>query len=387
MYTINFIIDEKTVNRLTKNKAWLETYIPELAKNLEGMGFKVVFDQDLNFDLMHIHIPLSLTHSFILNYNGNNGYPIVYHGHATEDSFTVGDGTKYFLRNWLKKIAGQSDLIICPSKSAEEYYKALLPNHPIEQLNYGINLNKYSYSKKARIRFREQSGIREEETVVCCVAGISKRKGIYEFLEVARQHPDLKFLWVGGNYTNHIAIELFYKIFARNGDICIKDIPDNLLMTGYTYDIPAALSASDIFFFPSIHETQGLALVEAAANARPMVVRDLPVFREWLTHGYDCLMGTCISDFNKHIELLAEESDLAAKLGKHALESARRHHDINITTKRLVIIYKELINDFRIRKQSDKNQTFEFPFKYLNNSIKSHLKAFPHLNHLIIILP
>ncbi len=348
MSTINFIIDEKTVNRLTKNKAWLETYIPELAKKLEGMGFNVVFDQDSNFDLMHVHIPLSLTQSFILNHNDDNSHPTIYHGHATEDSFTVGNGTKYFLRNWLKKIAGQSDLIICPSKSAEEYYKALLPNHPVEQLNYGINLDKYSYSKDARIRFREQYGIGKDETVICCVAGISKRKGIYEFLEISRQHPDIRFIWVGGNYTNHIAIDLFYKIFARNGDVCINDTPANLLMAGYAYDVPAALSASDIFFFPSIHETQGLALIEAAANARPIVVRDLPVFREWLTHGYDCLMGTSIDDFNAQIELLAEDSGLAAKLGKNALESARKHHDINRTIKRLGSIYEELISNSRV---------------------------------------
>lgn len=370
MSTINFIIDEKTVNRLTKNKAWLETYIPELAKKLEGRGFNVVFDQDTNFDLMHIHIPLSLTQSFILNYDSNQDYPIVYHGHATEDSFTVGDGTKYLLRNWLKKIAGQSDLIICPSKSAKEYYKELLPNHHIEQLNNGINLDKYSYSKEVRVKFREQYGIGEDETVVCCVAGLSKRKGIYDFLEVSRQNPDLRFVWVGGNYTNHIAIDIFYKIFARNGDVCIKDIPENLLMTGYAPDIPAALSASDIFFFPSIHETQGLALIEAAANSRPIVVRDLPVFREWLTHGHDCLMGTNLDDFNAHIKLLAENSNLAANLGKHALESAREHHDINITIKRLASIYEELISSYRKRPQLHKNQALEFPFKFLNISIK-----------------
>jgi 1,2-diacylglycerol-3-alpha-glucose alpha-1,2-glucosyltransferase len=365
MFTINFILEEKTVNRLTQNKAWLETYIPELVEKLDGMGFNVVFDQDTNFDLMHIHIPLSLTQRFILNYNGYD-YPIVYHGHATEDSFTVGDGTKYFLRKWLKKIACQSDLIICPSRSTEEYYRALLPDHPVEQLNYGINLEKYSYSKEARMRFREQYGIGEDETVVSCVGGISRRKGIYEFLEVSRQHSDLRFMWVGGDYTNHIAIDLFYKIFARNGEVSFKDMPDNLLMPGYVNDIPAALSASDIFFFPSVHETQGLALVEAAANALPIVTRDLPVFNEWLKHGYDCLMGTCVDDFNAYIDMFAEDPGLCAKLGKHALESARKNHDINATIKRLASKYEELISNFRKRTQLNKNQVLEYPFKFFN---------------------
>lgn len=348
MHTINFIIGEKTVNKLTKNKAWLETYIPEIVKRLEGLGFRVVFDQDDNFDLMHIHIPIPSKP----NYH-KRGYPIIYHGHATEGSFTVGESTKYLVRKWLQNMAARSDMVICPSISSQEYYRALLPEHHLEQLNYGINLDKYSFREDARAAFREKYGIGEDETVVCCVAGISKRKGIDEFLEVAKQHPDIRFMWVGGDYTTHFAIDLFYKVFARKGDIGIKDIQHmkdthpNLLLTGYTSDIPAALCASDIFFFPSKHETQGLALVEAAANGRPMVINDLPVFREWLTHGHDCLMGTGVDDFSTHIGTLAGDRSHAEKLGRNALVSARKHHDIDLTARRMAGIYEELISGFR----------------------------------------
>ncbi len=119
-------------------------------------------------------------------------------------------------------------------------------------------------------------------------------------------------------------------------------MPDNVISTGYTPHITAALSASDIFFFPSRQETQGLALVEAAANNRAIVTRDLPVFKEWLTHGHDCLMGACLDDFAEHIQTIEEDKALAIRLGGEAGRSAKKYHDVNRTAESLARIYKEL---------------------------------------------
>ena len=343
MSVINYLIDENTVNRLTQNKAWLETYIPEVTKRLERQDFDIVYDQEEGFDLMHIHMPLGRAYQRIRHNDKDKDYSIIYHGHATEDSFTIGLGAKYVVKSWFRKIAAHSDLIICPSESTSEYYRALLPGHEIIKLNYGINLDKYSYSEEGRIRFRQQYDIGVDEKVVSCVAGISYRKGFKEFTNIAKQNPGIRFLWVGGEYTEHPSMVLFYKVFARKGDVNLNDLPGNMLMTGYNKDVTGALSASDIFFFPSRHETQGLALVEAAANARPIVTRDLPVFREWLTHGRDCLIGSNEEEFNIYIRQLIDDPALMRRLGSEARRSAEKYHDIDKTSKRLGQIYYELL--------------------------------------------
>jgi 1,2-diacylglycerol-3-alpha-glucose alpha-1,2-glucosyltransferase len=345
MYIINYIIDETTVNRLTQNKAWLETYIPEVTKRLEKQDFNIVYDQEEGFDLMHIHMPLGRAYQRIRHSSKDRNYPIIYHGHATEDSFTIGSGARYIVKSWFRKIAAYSDLIICPSESAREYYHRLLPDHEIIQLNYGINLEKYSYSEEGRIRFRQQYDIGMDEKVVSCVAGISYRKGLNEFISIAKQNPDIKFMWVGGEYTVHPSMVLFYKVFARKGDVNLNKLPGNMLMTGYNKDVTGALSASDIFFFPSRHETQGLALVEAAANARPIVTRDLPVFREWLNNGYDCLMGSSEEEFNTCIRQLADDPVLMRKLGSEARRSAEMYHNIVKTSKQLGQIYNKMLKN------------------------------------------
>jgi 1,2-diacylglycerol-3-alpha-glucose alpha-1,2-glucosyltransferase len=342
MTTVNYIIDNKVVNKLTTERKWLDSYIPTIAKYIEKEGINIVFDVDSDFDLIHIHVPL--TKAYFLSRRNNNGNhkPVIFHGHMTEDTFPIGSQLRFIIRKWIKKIARESDLILCPSLSTERYFKEHFPEKNIKQLNYGINLDNYAYSHEDGINFRRRYRIGTKETVVCCVGGMTYRKGIDEFYEIARRFPDIRFMWIGGLFFRNQHIYKIYNKIDRNS-INIHDLPDNVISTGYTTHISAALSASDIFFFPSRQETQGLALVEAAANNRAIVTRDLPVFKEWLTHGHDCLMGACLDDFAEHIQTIEEDKALAIRLGGEAERSAKKYHDVNKTAESLARIYEELL--------------------------------------------
>ncbi|MBN2089376.1 glycosyltransferase, partial [candidate division KSB1 bacterium] len=49
------------------------------------------------------------------------------------------------------------------------------------------------------------------------------------------------------------------------------NLQDKLILTGYREDVPALLSAMDIFVFPSYAEAFGLVLIEAMAMKLPVV--------------------------------------------------------------------------------------------------------------------
>jgi 1,2-diacylglycerol-3-alpha-glucose alpha-1,2-glucosyltransferase len=342
MITVNYVIDDSLVNKLTTQRKWLDSYIPSVVERVKEQGIDVVFDRDSDFDIMHIHIPMTLAYRLSMNNNNGSHKPSIFHGHMTEDTFFVGGKVKYFIRRWFKSIAQKSDIILCPSVSATEYYSDILPDAHIRQLNYGIDLNRYGYSHQDRFAFRQRYGIEEDRTVVSCVGGVLQRKGVDDFCEVAARFPEILFMWVGGNFYKNKGMSSLYGIISREDNMDVAKVSENVLFTDYTLDVPAALSASDIFFFPSRHETQGLALVEAAANSRPIVARDLPVFREWLTHGHDCLVGTNVDEFAAQIKLLADDQGLADRMGKEACRSARRHHDIDRASASLAGIYREL---------------------------------------------
>ena len=343
MTTVNYIIDDGLVNRLTTDRKWLDSYIPSIAGRVKEQGINVVFDKNSDFDLMHIHIPMVRAYRMSFNNNNGNCSPIIFHGHMTEDTFVVGKKTKYFVRKWFKGLANKADIILCPSRSAAGYYSWLLPGKDIRQLNYGIDIGKYAYSALARQAFRQEYGIGENETVVCSVGGLTLRKGVSEFCKVASHFPDMRFIWVGGSFHKKQSVKSLYGIISKEKNIVTKDMPSNVMFIGYVNNVPGALSASDIFFFPSMHETQGLALVEAAANGRPIVARDLPVFKEWLTHGRDCLMGSNEEEFNTCLRQLADDPAMMKRLGSEAKRSAEKYHDIDKTSKRLGQIYNELL--------------------------------------------
>jgi len=64
--------------------------------------------------------------------------------------------------------------------------------------------------------------------------------------------------------------------------------PRNCTFTGYIDDIRGAFAAGDIFCFPTHEENEGIALLEAMAAGKPVLVRDIETF-SWLADGEDSL--------------------------------------------------------------------------------------------------
>jgi glycosyltransferase involved in cell wall biosynthesis len=114
------------------------------------------------------------------------------------------------------------------------------------------------------------------EVVVSCIGRIIPWKGQHIFIEalahVARKHPDIKALVVGPfekgvgdvSYYNHL-VKLTHEL-ALDGKV---------IFTGNRNDIPEILGVSDIVVHSSVEpEPQGLIIVEALLNRKPVVVAD-----------------------------------------------------------------------------------------------------------------
>ncbi len=72
-----------------------------------------------------------------------------------------------------------------------------------------------------------------------------------------------------------------------------------MLLPGYVSGdvIKGAYGRSNIFFFPSREETEGIVVLEALASCCNVLLRDIPVFSDWLTNGVNCYMGKDTDDF------------------------------------------------------------------------------------------
>src|SRR3989339_460464 len=207
------------------------------------------------------------------------GKKVIMWAHVTaEDTQQVFRFTSFIfwlIKKYLTYAYGLADVVCCPS----EYTKSLLVAYglPKEKLivqSNGVDTTRFVKDAKKRLRAREQ---RKLHGVVIGTVGLAiPRKGIDDFLEVARAFPEQQFIWYGKIYSS-----LFVKPFP-------KQLPKNVEFTGYVDDVVAAFHSLDVFVFLSFEENQGMAILEAAAAGLPIVVRDIPVYQGWLIHGENC---------------------------------------------------------------------------------------------------
>jgi glycosyltransferase involved in cell wall biosynthesis len=135
-----------------------------------------------------------------------------------------------------------------------------------------------------RSRLRQELGIPAPCTVIGTVQNVSRIKGGTHFLEAAAQIKKkiapVKFLVVGRKldtdpgYWDHLQ-----RLTARLG------LEQDVIYTGFRDDIPAVLSALDLFVLASLQESCPGALLEAMAMKVPVVATDVGAVREMVTHG------------------------------------------------------------------------------------------------------
>jgi len=166
-----------------------------------------------------------------------------------------------------------------------------------------------------RQRFREKYGLAEDEKAVLCVGHYIERKGILDFIGLARSNPQYRFFWFG--YTN---LKLVPEAVAG----AMKTAPKNLCFPGYVHSdaLCDAYCGCDLFSFMSYEETEGIVVLEALSCEIPVIVRDIPVYDGWLTDGENVCKARSTADFQRQMDDIFSGTapDLRASGRKVALE-------------------------------------------------------------------
>jgi Glycosyltransferase len=264
---------------------------------LELNNIEYTLDPKNTYDIAHINTLFSDSYR-ILKKCKKKKIPVIVHGHSTiEDfrySFRLWRWIAPFFNRMILRMYRHADYIITPtpySKKLIESYKGV--TCPVYAISNGIRLEDYAYSEMKVKKFDEYFKIKDKKIVIC--AGLYfERKGITDFFEVARNMPDVTFIWFG----NLKKILTPLKILKA-----IKKRPKNVLMPGYV-DIDVlrgAFHRADAFMFLSHEENEGIAVLEAIASKLPVIVRDIPVF-SWLEDRNHVLKGKTIQDFKHALE-------------------------------------------------------------------------------------
>ena len=208
-----------------------------------------------------------------------SGKKIVYYAHSTMEDFRRSfPGSNWFaplFKRWIKWCYQMGDVIITPT----DYSRSLLLEYgvkkPIYSLTNGVDTEFFSPSEMRRKTFRERYGLAQQDQVVISAGHTIERKGILDYIALARQMPQVRFFWFG-----HTPNYLVPKAVRR----AMAEAPGNLCFAGYISQEEPYCGA-DVFAFLSLEETEGIVVLEALSCGIPTVLRDIPVYQGWLPEG------------------------------------------------------------------------------------------------------
>lgn len=307
-------------------------------KALEELGIEVVTDPGgKGYEVLHIHSygPRSFYH---LKKAKRAGKRVIVHAHSVgsydiKDSFILANLIAPLYERYLHYYYRCGDAIFTPSVRAKELLLAQGLPEPIKVVPNCIDTKEMCFSPEKREKNRSRLFL--TRFTVVSAGNVIPRKGILDFIEVARLLPQYDFVWYGQSW----GILAFHPMMERK----MRNEPRNLSMPGFVDDMQAALSGGDLFFFPSFGETQSLVLLEASACGLPLVVRDLPEYRSWLEDGKDCLKGGGTEEFAELIERVAADKTIREGLS-HAARRTAEEYSLERIGRKLVELYTELLD-------------------------------------------
>lgn len=132
----------------------------------------------------------------------------------------------------------------------------------------GVESHRYRFDPAARRRVRRQLDLGDDEVVIGSVGRLHPGKRLDVLLDAAAPllHDGMRALIVGdGDHADELRARA-----SRLG------VADRVVWTGERTDVPALLSAMDVYAAPSTVETFGLAVVEALCSGLPAVVDSCP---------------------------------------------------------------------------------------------------------------
>ena len=319
------------------SKSGLGKAIKHQMKALEYENIEYTTElQDDDFDIVHINFygPNSFA---LAKIEKKKGKKIVYHAHSTEEDFKNGfifcKQISPAFKKWLIKCYSLGDVIITPTP----YSKRLLEGYGIDRKIYaisnGIELDKFKCDKNARKRFRDRYSLKKDDKVIVGIGLYIERKGIVDFVGLAKRCPEYKFIWFG-----YSPLSAATKAVRE----AVNTKLDNLLFAGYVEQeiIVEAMNGCDIYLFPTFEETEGIPIIEACACKATAIIRDIPVFEGWLEDGVNVYKAKDIDEFYDKIKKVMNNE--LPNLGEAAYQVAVER-DIKKIGKQLKEVYEEVL--------------------------------------------
>ncbi len=286
-------------------------------------------------DIIHSH---TIGIAYLLKSFGRKSKLIV-SAHVVPDSFIgsliLSELWRPLAKWYLKWVYSRARVVVAVSPIVKKELEKIGVQSEIQVLCNSVNREKFKPDPALRSLFRNRFALGENDFIALCVGQIQPRKGVSDFVEVAKRLPQVRFVWVGGRPYGRLTAD-----YDRMTEL-IQSAPKNVIFTGTAEfeEMPGYYAMADIYFFPSFQENFAFATIEASSVHLPLVLRDNPEYPSTLFTHY--LKAKTQDGFVQQIQQLASDSVFFKKWREESNQLASEY-DSRSYTQKLVDIYKKV---------------------------------------------
>ncbi|SFP89985.1 glycosyltransferase [Hydrogenimonas thermophila] len=208
----------------------------------------------------------------------------------------------------------------------------------ITKIYNGIE-DQYENSFTKRAENRELFEIKDDEIALCVIGRFLKDKGQDIAINALKQckSKNLKLFLIGYDQTE----------WGKNIHKIVNELnlSSKVIFTGQKDDIPALLSAMDIYLMPSRREAFPLALLEACSMQKAIIASNVGGIPEIIENDNNGYLFECenINELAKAIDILANDKYKRKKFGDLAREKFIENFTSEQMIKNTINLYQKII--------------------------------------------
>ena len=215
------------------------------------------------------------------------GVPVIVHtphGHVFWGYFGRAKTALFILMECLTARITERIVTLTKQEMNDHLRFSIAPAEKFTVIHSGVDLSRFSGVGGDVSKIRQEMNLPADAFVVGTVGRLTAVKGHIHLLRAAarilKNRKDIFFVLLGGG-------ELRDELCKYSDQ---EAILENVRFLGWRSDVASALSAFDIFAFPSLNEGMGKAIVEAMAMGRPVIASDVGGIPDLVVQGRNGLL-------------------------------------------------------------------------------------------------
>lgn len=255
------------------------------------------------FDIFHIHT-VDPKYRFRMNKKHLNIMYVHFVPSKNDGSLKLPRLFNWIFNKYVEKTYRKADEIIVVNPCfISELEKIKIKRENITYIPNFVDHDNFKPLHKEKIEeLKKKYNVPIDKFIVLGCGQIQTRKGFDDFVEVAKNNPDMTFIWAGGFSFGRITDG--YKKYKK----LLENLPQNMIHLPiierkYMNEI---FNICDVLFMPSFIELFPMTILEACNVHKPFLVRDLDLYKPILFERY--CRGKSVEEFSN--ELIKLKNDI-----------------------------------------------------------------------------